>query len=183
MTLEAIYYISQIVAVIAIFGSLMFVGLQMRAQTRETRYGVMNQILTDYQQVLQSIAADPAFALDFFAAGNGGIEAIVPERRPGFVFHVVVTMRLYERAFIQRTAKRVGDDAWDVIYRSLVPFISSKGVKEFWQMRRSIFTPAFAAFVDKEIESAQRFAYPVQFSPSSAVVAVTPPAGSGNLAP
>ena len=37
MTLEEIYYISQIVAVIAIFCSLIFVGLQMRQSARNQR--------------------------------------------------------------------------------------------------------------------------------------------------
>ena len=37
MTLEEIYYVSQIVAVIAIFASLIFVGVQIRQNTRATR--------------------------------------------------------------------------------------------------------------------------------------------------
>ena len=37
MTLEEFYYISQIVAVIGIFGSLVFVGLQIRQNTRATQ--------------------------------------------------------------------------------------------------------------------------------------------------
>jgi hypothetical protein len=183
MTVEEVYFISQIVAAIAIVASLIFVGMQMRAQTRETRYSVMNQILTDYQQVMQSMAADPTFALDFFAAGNGGFEAIAPERRPAFVYQLAVTLRLYERAFIQRAAGRVADDAWDVIHRSLVPFLSSKGVKEFWQLRRAIFTPAFAAFVDKEIAKAESFAYPQAFSAPTVASGEHRPANPGETQP
>ena len=37
MTIEVIYYISQIVAVIGIFASLIFVGIQIRQNTRATR--------------------------------------------------------------------------------------------------------------------------------------------------
>jgi len=35
MTLEAFYFIAQILAAIAVVSSLMFVGIQLRAQTRE----------------------------------------------------------------------------------------------------------------------------------------------------
>ena len=38
MTLEAFYFIAQIIAAVAIVGSLIFVGLQIRANTREQRF-------------------------------------------------------------------------------------------------------------------------------------------------
>jgi hypothetical protein len=167
MTLEAIYYISQIVAVVGIFASLIFVGLQMRAQTRETRYGTMNQILTDYDQILSAWSNDPLAAQDYFAGVNGGLEAVPLERRAAHIFLVSRLLRLYERAYIQRGAGRLGDDAWEAIHRGVEPATAGKSFKEYWQSRKAFFSPAFVAFVDKEMQRNQPIAFPQNFYAAS----------------
>lgn len=43
MNLEAIYFVSQVVASVALVGSLVFVGMQIRAQVRQSR---MDAVLT-----------------------------------------------------------------------------------------------------------------------------------------
>ncbi|MBP6014153.1 MAG: hypothetical protein KBA31_18135 [Alphaproteobacteria bacterium] len=171
MTLEEIYYVSQIVAVVAIFCSLIFVGLQMRAQTRETRYSTMNQILTDYDQILSAWSNDALAAQDYFAGVNGGLEAISVERRAAHVFLVSRLLRLYERAYIQRTAGRLGDDAWEAIHRGVEPATAGKSFKEYWQSRKSFFSPAFVAFVDKEMQRNQPIAFPQNFYAASPALA------------
>jgi hypothetical protein len=167
MTLEELAYVSQIVGVFAVFGSLIFVGLQMRAQTRETRYGTMNQILTDYDQILSAWSNDPLAAQDYFAGVNGGLEAISVERRAAHIFLVSRLLRLYERAHIQRTAGRLGDDAWEAIHRGVEPATAGKSFKEYWQSRKAFFSPAFVAFVDKEMERNQPITFPQNFYAAS----------------
>ena len=171
MTLEETYYISQIVAVIAIFGSLIFVGLQLRAQTRETRYSTMNQILTDYDQILGAWSNDPRAAQDYFAGVNGGLEAVPLERRAAHIFLVSRLLRLYERAYIQREAGRLGDEA---IHRGVEPATAGKSFKEYWQSRKAFFSPAFVAYVDKEMERNQPIAFPRTFYASSTETQSTP---------
>ena len=174
MTLEELYYVSQIVAVIAIFGSLIFVGLQLRAQTRETRYSTMNQILTDYDQILGAWSNDPLAAQDYFAGVNGGLEAVPLERRAAHIFLVSRLLRLYERAYIQREAGRLGNDAWEAIHRGVEPATAGKSFKEYWQSRKTFFSPAFVAYVDKEMELNQPIAFPRTFYASSAETQSTP---------
>lgn len=168
MTLEAFYYISQIVAVIAIFGSLVFVGLQMRAQARETRYGTMNQILTDYDQILSAWSNDPVAAQDYFAGTAGGLEAIPTERRAAQIFLLSRVLRVYERAYIQRAAGRLGDDAWESIHGAVEPATSGTHFKEYWRTRKTSFSSAFVAHVDKEMARSQPISFPQTFYAASA---------------
>lgn len=160
MTLEELAYISQIFSGVAIFASLVFLGLQMRAQTREARYGTMNQILTDFDQILGALSNDPVAARDHFAGQMGGLEAVPLDRRAAHIFIVARMLRLYDRAYIQRAAGRLGDDAWQSIHRGLGPTMSGKSSREYWLARKAAFSPAFITFVDKEMERAQ----PIPFS-------------------
>lgn len=174
MTLEELAYLSQIIGVFAVFGSLIFVGLQMRAQTREARYGTMNQILTDYDQILSAWSNDPAAAQDYFAGVNGGLEAVPLERRPAHIFLVSRLLRLYERAYIQRAAGRLGDDAWESIHRGVEPATMGKSFKEYWQIRKAGFSPVFVAYVDKEMERNQPIAFPQTFYAATAATIQSP---------
>lgn len=174
MNLEELAYLSQIIGVFAVFGSLVFVGLQMRAQMRETRYSVMNQILTDYDQIMSGFSNDPALAQDYFAGANGGLEAIPLERRAAHIFLVSRLLRLYERAYIQRTASRLGDDAWEAIHRGVDPATRGKSFKEYWQSRKTFFSPVFVAFVDREMERNQPIVFPQSFYAVSATPAQLP---------
>jgi len=59
MSLENLYFLAQIIAAVAIVSSLIFVGLQVRANTREQRVS-MNHVRTEKAAVLQrQIVADP----------------------------------------------------------------------------------------------------------------------------
>ena len=92
MTLEELYYISQIVTVIAIFASLIFVGVQIRQNSAQMRAQTQEAI-------------------------HGGVE----------------------------------------------PAMMGKSFKVYWQSRKAGFSPAFAAFFDKEMERYQPIAFPQTF--------------------
>lgn len=157
MILEDINTVAQIASALAVVASLVFVGLQLRAQVRETRYGVMNQILTDYQQLLNSLAEDPVLAQDSFDAAEGGFSAVAPERQARMLYGVTLSLRLFERAVIQYKAGRLGDDAWQSVHGSLVPLLGSRAVREYWQLRKSTFSPGFVDFVENEMASASPY--------------------------
>ncbi|MBP6012519.1 MAG: hypothetical protein KBA31_09855 [Alphaproteobacteria bacterium] len=169
MTLEQLYYVSQILATVAIFGSLVFVGLQMRA--RETRYGVMNQILTDPHQSVIAMSLEPLAAQDYYAGHHGGLAALAPERRASHVMTQVGLLHLYERAYVQREAGRLADDAWESIRRQFMAAFTGAASREIWQSRRMSFPPDFAAFLDKEIASAPPVSY-VPLVPAAATAPV-----------
>lgn len=166
MTLEEVYYVSQIVAVVGIFASLIFVGVQLRQnseqlrrQTQETRYGTMNQVLTDFQQIVNALSHDPLAAQDYFTGHEKGFAAIAPERRAAHFMIRLNLMRLYERAFIQRTAGRLGDDAWESIHRSFAPVMTGAAARELLTARRDTLSPSFAAFLEKELAATAPISY------------------------
>ena len=159
MTIEEIYYVSQIAAAVAIFGSLVFVGLQMRAQTREARYSTMNQILTDFHQAQVAMTHDPPAAQDFFTGHSYGLAGVAPERRAAAIVGRLSMLHLYERAYIQRTAGRLGDDAWVSIQRQTAPIIAGRATQEIWSLRKTSFAPGFVAYLDAEMASAPTVSY------------------------
>ncbi|MCX6854436.1 MAG: hypothetical protein NTV80_05975, partial [Verrucomicrobia bacterium] len=81
------------------------------------------------------------------------------ERRAAFIFFATSALHLYERAFVQREAGRLGDDAWDMIQRQNAPMISGICWQEIWKLRKVSYTPGFAAYLDNQIASAPPVSY------------------------
>lgn len=66
VSLEDFYFISQIVAALGIMASLVFVGLQMRAQAREARLASMAEVMSEYRATMVSLSNDREMAEAMF---------------------------------------------------------------------------------------------------------------------
>lgn len=63
MTLETIYYLTQIIAVLAVLGSLIFVGYQIRQNTEQARIQNAAHLQDRYDQIWLTLAESPELAL------------------------------------------------------------------------------------------------------------------------
>lgn len=75
MTLEAIYFIAQILAAIAIVSSLVFVGLQVRANTREHRV-TTNNVRTEKVAEIQRLVATDGVLRDILIKSNASYDEL-----------------------------------------------------------------------------------------------------------
>lgn len=154
MSLEAIYFASQIVAAAAIVGSLIFVGLQMRAQSRETRIAATDRLLEEYRNFVLTAAINESVAEIFQKGVMGGFAALRTDTERMQLASIFNTgFRIVEQAYRYRTADRLDDDAWRSILGALSPTVLSSGGQEFWASRRYMFSDAFIEFVDQQIAS------------------------------
>ena len=62
MTLESIFYLSQTIAAIAIVGSLVFVGLEVRTSNRDNRHRAIEEMLQNYRELRGTVASNPDLA-------------------------------------------------------------------------------------------------------------------------
>ena len=71
MTLEAIYYITQIIAVIAVVTSLIFVGLQVRQNTKQTRVQNSAHLQGRFDDLWRMIGEDADLAYAYHRLRSG----------------------------------------------------------------------------------------------------------------
>lgn len=97
MTLEDIYYVGQTIAVVAIVGSLAFVGVQIRQNTRATRAASHNSV-SDSLNEINRMFAENADLTKIWLAGLNDRAGLTAEDRWRFdstlraYMHVCVTM-------------------------------------------------------------------------------------------
>ncbi len=154
MTLEELYYISQIVAAIAIFCSLIFVGLQMRQNARNQRavmHANRNQSITANLRMM----ADPALArvLQAGAAASPDMDALEVNQ---FVFHARATFSGMQHQFLERQEGLIDEVRWKITRGALSNLLTSPGYRAAYLMWREFgTTPQFRALCDGLIENGE----------------------------
>lgn len=148
MTLETVYYISQIVAVVGIFASLIFVGVQIRQNTAATR-AASHHSVSDSLNEINRMFAENADLTKIWLAGMADRKALTNEERWRFdataraYFHVCETM--YIQASLGAGDKSIMLAEEEGI-RSTMAF---PGLREWWAENPYGFCAPFRAYVAK----------------------------------
>ncbi|HBK92020.1 MAG TPA: hypothetical protein DDZ68_10155 [Parvularcula sp.] len=152
MTLENIYYIGQTIAVVAIVGSLVFVAIQTRQNTRTLRAQAAWDAQASFAEINDMLAAGGAISEVSYKAFTA-TETLSPYER--YLMHRLMRS-LLQRAEAQFAlyANGVLDaEVWRLRRGYLRGLLSNALVDEVWRAEKanSMFTAAFIA----EIEGAE----------------------------
>jgi hypothetical protein len=156
MTLESIYFISQIVAVIAILASLIFVGLQVR---QSNRAAVQANKLAKADMTLTSWSVTSATTLEVYSTAEGAdlMQRALYGAAP---LSEAEKLRFSVNMALILGAMEAGDGLWrqglfdDLTYqrllRSLVFYFRSPRMRKWWTLsRKDLFIPPFSDVIDE----------------------------------
>ena len=157
MTLEDLYYVSQIVAVIGIFASLIFVGLQVRQNTKAIRATSHHAVTDSFNAINNMIANDPAFARRW-RLGAAGSEELNEDERVSFGFMSLAYMRIFETLYYQYNNGTLDKKLFDAELQTLKWSLTEEhpGTLAWWATNPISLSAEFRAFIDDLIRDAQR---------------------------
>jgi len=163
MTLESIYYISQIVASVAVLASLIYLALQTRQNTLGQR-AMMHQMRTQQMQSDLYAGADPANVEAMIAADDG--DPGLTETQFRQVFNLTLSaMTSMEEQFRLHKAGQYDAQHWASTRKTLDIFLRRPGRRVIVRMFRSNLDPDFVALVD-EIIGENRARPPADWRPA-----------------
>lgn len=148
MTLEDIYYIGQTVAVFAVVVSLLFVGVQIRQNTRATRaasHGGVSAALNEINRMF----VENADVTRLWLAGLADRRALSNEERWRFDSLARAYMHVCETMFVQAQLG-TGDTSVHLAEEDgMRTILASPGVRDWWRQNPFGFGPAFRAYVER----------------------------------
>jgi hypothetical protein len=155
MTLEAIYYISQIVAVVGIFASLIFVGLQIRQNTKAIKATSHHAITDSFNAINNLILSDPKVARIWRLAVMGTTEELDEEERISVNFMLLANFRIFETLYYQYKNGTLDKKLFDAELKTLKWAVSQPGFSAWWPNNPISLSDEFRAFIDGLIRDAQ----------------------------
>jgi hypothetical protein len=149
MSLEQIFYLSQSVASVAVIGTLIYLGLQVRAAERSQR-AIMQQGRADRASHGALALADPELARVFQkgAAGDAGLT------RGEFTQWMMICRALFlsgEDSFLQYKAGQLDQRAFDSYVAGVHFYMASPGIRAAWKVSAGQFGTDFREFVNSTL--------------------------------
>ncbi len=150
MTLEEFYFISQIVAAVALVASLIFVGLQVR-QTDKTQRAVMHGVRADRLLSIGSLSLQPHISSLLHKVTWEPESMSRQELRDMMQFiHLMITH--FDDIDWQHKAGFIDGDSARQNRAAVGGFLSTSGVRALWQSDLGYrFAPQLAARINREL--------------------------------
>jgi hypothetical protein len=156
VTLETLYYVSQIVAVIAIFASLVFVGVQLRQNTKALKASSHHAVTDSFNAINNMIANDPKYARRWRLSLTGD-EGLDEDERVSVSFMRLAYMRIFETIYYQYKNGTLDKKLFDAELMTLKwTATEHPGFRAWWANNPISLSAEFRAFIDGLIREAQK---------------------------
>jgi hypothetical protein len=142
MTLEAVYYISQIVAVFAVIASLVFVGLQVRDSSRAVRAATAQAVHDNYAGWYTALLGNEN-ALATSAKGFVDLNSLTAAEKAQFVCTMMAFLAHSQNAFHQWKEGHLSDGLWRGWEALMMNLVNTPGGAAFWAERSYVFGQEF----------------------------------------
>jgi hypothetical protein len=150
MTLVEIYYVSQSISSVAVVGSLIYLGLQMRHAERSQR-GIMQQGRAERTSHASLTFAHPDFAR-IWCKGGAGDPDLTCEEFTQWMFMCRAMFLSGEDSLMQHKAGLLAASAYESYVSGVRHYMAFPGIRAAWKLSNGQFGQEFRNFVDAILE-------------------------------
>lgn len=131
MTLEEIYYIGQTIAVFALLISILFVGYQIRQNTKAIKATSHHAITDSFNQINALVISDPKVAR-LWRVGIAGSAELSEDDAISFSMMALAYMRIFETLFYQYKNGTMDKKLFDAELNTLKWSAANPGFRVWW---------------------------------------------------
>ena len=149
MDWDAIGAIGEVVSAVGVIGTLFYLAIQIRANTKESRLTATGEISREYNTYLQHVTADAELSRIWLTAIDGDISELTDTERARAVMGMGNIIRVLESAFIQFQSGRMEPASWEGYEKMILRGSKSSIFSLYWQLRRDMHSTPFRDFVEE----------------------------------
>ena len=147
MNWDAIGALGEILGAMAVIGSLLFVGVQIRSNTRASQIATTHNLTDIFLTVTAKISEDPEMAR-IWAQQSRDISVLSASDLQRLVPLNVMVLRSFEDVFHHHQMGQMSDEMWEGWQAFILTICSYPGVRSIWESRKYYYSRSFQAFVD-----------------------------------
>lgn len=153
MSLQEIANIGEILGAAGVIASLIFVGWQIRTNTKTTRMRMHEQVTQTYMSFLSSVLLDP----DSFSAGLQSVDSEFSNLSDGqkmFFFGTMLGLfKHFELMHAQRDQGIMDQETWHSWSEHMRMYFHQPGAQAWWALRKYTFVPKFRIYLESSAPS------------------------------
>lgn len=147
MSLEQASLVAEIISAIAIIGSLIFVGVQLRQATRAMRNSSSQAHSAVYSSVIAPIIENGEFAA-IWRRGLADPTTLSDDEWVRVVACTSAQFRFFESSRVQWLKGQLDEEHWQNIEAQVRSFVTQPGIQAWWKVRRHWHSEAFREWIE-----------------------------------
>jgi len=148
MTLQEISLASGILSSIGVVGSLIFVGFQLRQNTRAMRAQIHQNITAGWLGVGPMVAGHARAFAAGIASNERSFADLPDEDKLTYMSAIFVFFKHYENMYLQYKEGFIRKQDWEAWTSHMFLYWRMSGVQLWWKRRRDAFSPEFRDFIE-----------------------------------
>lgn len=146
MNWEAIGAIGEIAGAIAVFCSLAYLAMQIRAQSQESRAATMHEISAGFRDNIGSFSEGELAGI--FIRANTDINSLTETEKFRLITGAQRVLRLWEEAYHMHRRGRLEANIWNSMNKHYASIFGAPAMQFVWKMRGEFYDEEFQKFVD-----------------------------------
>ena len=155
MTWEMLAAVGQLAAVLVGIPSLIYLALQIRAQTKERRQAAVHALTEQWGAVAASVHDNPETA-SIYLRGVQSFTDLDPVAKLRFSAFFQRLFNIFEGMYFSHREGILNQSSWAAVERTLGDMIAYPGLQQWWQTRKHWHTDEFAGAVDARIARSEK---------------------------
>ena len=151
MSLEQIYYVSQLISTIVLLVSVIYLGRQTHLVAKG-QLAQMHQARSEQFQEVMLRMADAEFS-QFVTPALYGDKSLSDDQIQRFYFYGVSILRIFEELFRQRREGTIAEDRWESSQQTLQGIMQAPGNRATYAILRDSLDPEFTSLVDEMVQT------------------------------
>ena len=152
LTLEYTYFIAEIIGVIAVVISLIFLAIEVRQNTHAIKLSTLHDVKETIREVNSTWAGSGDLA-EIMYQGFKDSDALSGANKVRFYTTMHNLYLGYENLYHQRQAGALDPKHWSGMAQHIIDASSVPGLRAYWEARKHWFTEDFRNFMDNEVIS------------------------------
>jgi hypothetical protein len=140
--------IGELVGGVAVIASLLFVGVQIRKQTREQLLAAGRELSVHFNQTIAPLIEDPAL-LALWRQAVRDYDSLSADDRIRIGLFLDRHTRAYEQHYLHASHSRLDPEYLESVRASYSEGFAFPGVRRWWELNQDRFSTSFRRHVDK----------------------------------
>ena len=147
---DAVSALAEIIGVITVVGSLIFVGFQMRQNTKALNMNSNHGIQEAFRDAVCRLAENDTLSSIFHSAISDP-ESITGIEKYRFALYLQSALQVYADAFYQNRIGTLDAFAWESIDAQMGNFLKVPAVRNYWESSGSNYPKPFVTYINSEV--------------------------------
>jgi hypothetical protein len=135
MSLEQASFLAQIVSAIAVFASLVFVGIQLAHANKAARATSSQAHSAMYHQLITSLINDDLGFATIWRKALQDLQSLTEDEQVRFFAFASAMFRFFEASRVQWLRGQLDDEHWHTIEQQAITLATKPGMQSFWRIR------------------------------------------------